>query len=139
MAKDILHQPGLIDQTEVESDNNFSQEITIKDVIDAPESEWRRLCDIIDANPAFIERCRARQQADQVKPRRKQRRRSRPSTSTRNWSAASVLNTQAAQQIGAAMVESLDRVNSGELDGAGKTRSILVSAGDATVIMEVVA
>lgn len=139
MAKDSLAQSVNFDQTEAsKTDNNFSQEITIQDIIDAPADQWREMCDTIDANPAFIERCRARKQrADQVKPRRKQSRRSRPSTSTRHFTAASVLHSQA--QIGAAMVKSLERVNNGELDGDGETRSILVTTGDATVIMEVVA
>lgn len=134
--------------------NPHPEEITLEDVITAPEDQWRELCDIIDANPASMERARTRRRLKdsgqlEAKPtRRRSRRRSRPSSSKRNWSAASVLHSQQAQAIGGAMVETLDRVNSvdeadldvvngGELDG--KSRSILVTAGDTTLIMEVVA
>lgn len=115
---------------------------SLDEILDAPEEDWRRLCALADANPAFVERMRARrrlQESGQLKPKpRRPRRRSRPSTSSRHWTAASVLHSQSSQ-IEAAMVETLERVNGGELDGDGETRSILVTAGDATLVMEVVA
>lgn len=114
---------------------------SLEEIITAPEADWRRLCLLADAEPGMMLAMRIRRQlkeSGQVKAKpRRQARRSRPSTSTRNWSAAGVLQSQA--RIGSAMLETVERVNSGELDGDGESRSILVTGGDSTLVMEVVA
>lgn len=145
MAKYILHDDGRLDQIgkpgfTFPQEKIIEETPTLDEILDAPEDTWRHLCALADANPATIERMRVHKrlvESGQVKPKRKRsRRRSRPSTSTRRWTAASVLQSQA--RVGAAMVESVDRVNSGELDG-GESRTILVTCGDECVVMEVVA
>lgn len=108
---------------------------TIAEIIAAPEGEWRELCALADANVDFIAQLRTREQtkvSGEAKPKRRSRRSRRPSTSTRNWSASSVL-------IAGAMAEQLDRVNEGKLDGDGECQSILITSDDQTVVMEVVA
>lgn len=115
---------------------------SIEEIITAPENDWRRLCALAEADPAMMLALRARRQlkeSGQLKPapRRRASPRSRPSTSNRNWRAGSVLQSQAL--IGAAMLETVERVNRGELDGDGELRSILVTAGDQTLVMEVIA
>ena len=115
---------------------------SIEAIITAPEDDWRRLCALAEADTGMMLALRVRrqlQESGQLQPksrRRGSRRRSRPSTSTRHFSASSVLQSQAL--IGAAMVETLERVNDGDLDGEG-SRFILVTAGEKTLIMEVVA
>lgn len=143
----ILHDNDELDKPDFTNLQNPQEEEiqepapSIDDIITASESDWRRLCALADADPATMQAFRVRHQlkaSGQLKPkRRRTRRRSRPSTSTRNWSAGSVLQSQA--QIGSAMVETVERVNSGELDGDEKSRSILVTAGDEFKVMEVVA
>lgn len=115
---------------------------SIEEIITAPENDWRRLCALAEADPAMMLALRARrqlQESGQLKPKPSPRtgRSSRPSTSTRHWSAGNVLQSQAL--IGAAMLETVKRVNSGELDGDGESRSILITAGDKTLVMEVIA
>lgn len=112
-----------------------------EEIITAPENDWRRLCALAEADEGMMLALRARRQlkeSGQLKsePRRRTRR-SSPKTSTRHWSAGSVLQSQA--RIGAAMLETVKRVNSGELDGDGESRFILVTAGDNTLVMEVIA
>lgn len=125
-----------------------SQEETIEEtpsheeIITAPENDWRRLCALAEADAGMMAAMRIQRQlkeSGQLKPvpRRRTRRGSRPSTSIRNWRAGSVLQSQAL--IGAAMLETVKRVNSGELDGDGESRSILITAGDKTLVMEVIA
>lgn len=132
-----LDKPGFTNSQE-----EIIEEIpTHEEIITAPEADWRRLCSLADADPGMMLAMRIRRQLKEsgpvkAKPRR-QARRSRPSTSTRNWSAAGVLQSQA--RIGSAMVETLERVNSGELDGDGESRSILITADDDFQVMEVVA
>ncbi len=112
---------------------------SIEAIITAPESDWRRLCALAEADKGMLLALRVRrqlQESGQLQPSPRRRASRRPSTSTRNWSAGSVLQSQAL--IGSAMVETLERVNDGDLDGEG-SRFILVTAGEKTLIMEVVA
>ncbi len=135
---DLLRKPESQEKT-IEIEETPSHE----EIITAPENDWRRLCALAEADKAMMLALRVRrqlQESGQLQPksrRRGSRRRSRPSTSTRHFSASSVLQSQAL--IGAAMVETLERVNDGELDGKDESRFILVTAGDKTLIMEVVA
>lgn len=76
-----------------------------KDIINAPEGEWRQLVELVDGDMDYYARCRAN--ASKPKTKRRSRRARRASRSTRNFSTASVLS-----RIAPAMSEALDRVNS---------------------------
>jgi hypothetical protein len=81
---------------------------TLDQILNAPDDQWQALARLADADPAYIERQRARIAADEPttgKAKRRNRRRSSASNGTikRNW--------RASQVIAQAMAEAVDRAN----------------------------
>jgi hypothetical protein len=104
---------------------------TSQEILAAPEGEWQELCELADANIEFYRSWRQRN-ANPPAAKRATRRQSRPSTSTKGWSAAQVLS----RQIGDAMSEAVERTNAKEVEDE-EPRTILVNGGGKTLVIEV--
>jgi hypothetical protein len=115
-----------------ESQTDSNPTPTSQEILAAPEGEWKALCQLADANVEFYRAWRKRNAQPAKKSRKRSRPRSRPSTSTRGWSAASVLS----QKVGDAMAEAVERINE---EDPSETRSILITGGDETLVIEVAA
>jgi hypothetical protein len=84
---------------------------TLEQILTAPDDQWLALAQLADADPAYIERQRARIAADKPKASKSgRRRRSSASNGTikRSWKAAQV--------IARAMAELVERTNESEAE-----------------------
>jgi hypothetical protein len=85
---------------------------TLEQILTAPDDQWLALAQLADADPAYIERQRARIAADKPKTSKSGNRRRRSSASNgsvkRSWKAAQV--------IARAMAELVERTNESEAE-----------------------